>query len=110
MSDKIPSESQLGAPDNTDIDLDAMINATESLTSDIVTFFQGLKNICSLYLIGTKDSKELGKLISDLNKFQGIFTQEEIYEFVQRRQDWIAVKRDVEKVMYGLGVKDCTIM
>lgn len=37
MSDKIPSESQLGAPDNTDIDLDAMINATESLTSDIVT-------------------------------------------------------------------------
>ncbi|CAL9731772.1 recyclin-1 [Monosporozyma unispora] len=77
---------------------------------NIVPFFQGLKNICSLYLIGTKDSKELGKLISDLNKFQGIFTQEEIYEFVQRRQDWIAVKRDVEKVMYGLGVKDCTIM
>lgn len=77
---------------------------------NIVPFFKGLKNICSLYLIDTKDSKELGKLISDLNKFEGIFTQEEIYEFVQRRQDWIAVKRDVEKVMYGLGVKDCSIM
>lgn len=49
-------------------------------------------------------------MISDLGKFQGLFTQEEIYEFVQRRADWIRVKRDVEKVMYGLGVKDCVIM
>lgn len=77
---------------------------------NVLPYFQGLKNICSLYLIDSKDSKELGKLICDLGKFQGIFTQEEIYEFVQRRQDWIAVKREVEKVMYGFGVKDCVIM
>ncbi|KAK5963460.1 Rcy1p PWA37_004590 [Arxiozyma heterogenica] len=77
---------------------------------NVVPYFQGLKNICSLYLIDSKDSKELGKLICDLGKFQGIFTQEEIYEFVQRRQDWIAVKREVQKVMYGFGVKDCVIM
>ncbi|CCK69323.1 Rcy1p KNAG_0C02120 [Huiozyma naganishii CBS 8797] len=76
----------------------------------IVPYFQSLKNVCSLYLIDTKDSKELGRLICDLGKFQGVFTQEEIYEFVQRRQDWIAVKRDVQKVMYGLGLKDCRVM
>lgn len=76
----------------------------------IVPYFQGLKNVSSLYLIDGKDSKELGKLISDLGKFQGIFTQEEIYEFVQRRQDWVSVKRDVEKVMYGLGLNDCVIV
>lgn len=76
----------------------------------LLPLYQGLKNIGQLYIISGKDSKELGKMISDLGKFQGLFTQEEIYEFVQRRSDWIRVKRDVEKVMYGLGVKDCTIM
>ncbi|KAL3230597.1 Recyclin-1 [Nakaseomyces bracarensis] len=76
----------------------------------LLPLYQGLKNIGQLYIISGKDSKELGKMISDLGKFQGLFTQEEIYEFVQRRSDWIRVKRDVEKVMYGLGVKDCVIM
>lgn len=76
----------------------------------IIPYFQALKNVSNLYLIDGKDSKDLGKLIGDLNKFQGIFSQEEIYELVQRRQDWVLVKRDVEKVMYGLGLKDCTIM
>lgn len=76
----------------------------------LVRLYQGLKNIGQLYIISGKDSKDLGKMISDLGKFQGLFTQEEIYEFVQRRADWIRVKRDVEKVMYGLGVKDCVIM
>lgn len=76
----------------------------------IIPYFKSLKNISNLYLIDGKDSKELGKLIGDLNKFQGIFSQEEIYEFVQRRQDWVLVRRDVEKVMYGLGIKDCIIM
>lgn len=76
----------------------------------IIPYFQALKNVSNLYLIDGKDSKDLGKLIGDLNKFQGIFSQEEIYELVQRRQDWTLVKRDVEKVMYGLGLRDCTIM
>ena len=76
----------------------------------IVPYFQSLKNVGNLFLIDGKDSKELGKLIGDLNQFQGVFSQEEIYEFVQRRQDWVLVKRDVEKAMYGLGIKDCVIM
>ncbi|CAI4043446.1 Rcy1p SKDI_10G0180 [Saccharomyces kudriavzevii IFO 1802] len=77
---------------------------------NVVPYFVGLKPIGQLYIISGKDSKELGKLISDLGKFNGIFTQEEIYEFVQRRSDWIRVRKDVEKVMYGLGIRDCCIM
>ncbi|QLQ78799.1 hypothetical protein HG537_0B01470 [Torulaspora globosa] len=77
---------------------------------NIVPLFAALKNVAQLYLISGKDSKELGKMISDAGRFHGIFSQEEIYEFVERRSDWVKVKRDVEKVIYGLGVKDCTIM
>ncbi|EHN06388.1 Rcy1p [Saccharomyces cerevisiae x Saccharomyces kudriavzevii VIN7] len=77
---------------------------------NVVPYFVGLKSIGQLYIISGKDSKELGKLISDLGKFNGIFTEEEIYEFVQRRSDWVRVRKDVEKVMYGLGIRDCCIM
>lgn len=76
---------------------------------NIVPYFAGLKSVGQLYLISGKDSKELGKLICDVGKFQGVFTQEEIYELVQRRTDWLKVRKDVEKVMYGLGVSDCVI-
>lgn len=75
----------------------------------VVALFTGLKSIGQLYLVSGKDSKELGKMISDLGKFQGVFTQEEIYEFVQRRTDWLKVRRDVEKAMYGLGVTGCNV-
>ncbi|SCW03121.1 LAFE_0G03400g1_1 [Lachancea fermentati] len=76
----------------------------------IVPLFAGLKAVGQLYLVSSKDSKELGKMICDVGRFQGIFTQEEIYELVQRRTDWVRVRRDVEKVIYGLGVSDCTIL
>ncbi|KAH3687019.1 hypothetical protein WICPIJ_001991 [Wickerhamomyces pijperi] len=77
---------------------------------NITPFFIALKEVGQLYLIDTRDSKELGKLVMDLTKFNGIFKQEEIYEFVQRRSDWTKIKKDVERVMYGLGLTDCSIM
>lgn len=76
----------------------------------VMPYFQSLKKVGSIYIIGGSDSKAIGKLVSDLSKFNGIFTQEEIYEFVQRRQDWPNIKRDVEKVMYGFGLVDCAIV
>ncbi|AQZ10574.1 RCY1 (YJL204C) [Zygosaccharomyces parabailii] len=76
----------------------------------VVPLFIALKNVGQLYIISGKDSKELGKMICDVNRFKGIFSQEEIYEFVERRSDWVRVRRDVEKVMYGLGLKDCVVM
>lgn len=76
----------------------------------VVPLFVALKNVGQLYIVSGKDSKELGKMICDVNRFKGIFSQEEIYEFVERRSDWVRVKRDVQKVMYGLGLKDCVVM
>lgn len=76
----------------------------------IYPLFQALKKIGSIYLIGGDEAKAIGQLVSDLSKFNGIFRQEEIYEFVQRRQDWPVIKRHVEKVMYGLSIADCTII
>lgn len=77
---------------------------------NITPYFAALKQVGQLYLISKDDSKELGKLIGDLSKFNGIFRQEEIYEFVTKRTDWLKVKKDVEKAMYGLGITDCVIM
>lgn len=76
----------------------------------IMPLYQALKKIGNLYLISGDDSKSIGKLVSDLSKFNGIFGQEEIYEFVQRREDWPLIKKYVEKVMYGFGFGDCTIV
>lgn len=76
----------------------------------VMPLYLGLKNVGSLYLIGGEDSKAIGKLVCDIAKFNGIFRQEEIYELVQRRKDWYLIKKHVEKVMYGFGLGDCTIV
>ncbi|ODV89683.1 hypothetical protein CANCADRAFT_17782, partial [Tortispora caseinolytica NRRL Y-17796] len=71
-------------------------------------YFAALKTLGQLYLIDGEDSKEIGALVGDLNRFKGVFQAEELYEFAQRRADWPKVKREVEKVMYGLV--ECIIM
>lgn len=76
----------------------------------VYPLFEALKKVGTIYLISGEDSKAIGRLVSDLSKFNGIFSQEEIYEFVQRRQDWPLIKKHVEKVMYGLSLADCTVM
>lgn len=76
----------------------------------IYPLFQALKKVGTIFLIGGDDGKAIGQLVSDLSKFNGIFSQEEIYEFVQRRQDWPQIKKHVEKIMYGLSLGDCVVM
>ncbi|KAH3899757.1 Rcy1p SCDLUD_004045 [Saccharomycodes ludwigii] len=75
----------------------------------IVKLFTGLKSVGQLFLIDGKDSKELGRMICDVGKFNGIFSQEEVYELIQRRADWYRVKKNVERIMYGLGFGECII-
>lgn len=75
----------------------------------LLPYFAALKEIGQLFLIDARDAKALGQTLSDMSRFRGIFKPEEILEFVQRRQDWLLVKRDVEKVIYGIGV-DCIVM
>lgn len=76
----------------------------------MIPYFVALKEIGQMYLIDGKDAKELGKMLSDMTRFGGIFQPEEVFEFAQRREDWLRVRREVEKVMYGFGVADCSIM
>jgi len=51
--------------------------------------------------------KELAAVIADTDRYKGIFGAEEVYEFAERRADWYAVKKDVERAMYGIG---CMLM
>ncbi|PVH15695.1 uncharacterized protein CXQ87_003541 [Candidozyma duobushaemuli] len=89
---------------------DFILTHVKSNKRMIFPLFQALKKVGSIYLIGGEDAKAIGQLISDLTKFNGIFSQEEIYEFVQRRADWPLIKKHVQKVMYGLSLIDCTIV
>ncbi|ODV81642.1 uncharacterized protein CANTADRAFT_24510 [Suhomyces tanzawaensis NRRL Y-17324] len=89
---------------------DFMVAHIKSNKRMVLPLYQSLKKVGNIYLIGGTDSKAIGKLVSDLSKFNGIFGQEEIYEFVQRRQDWPQIRKHVEKVMYGFGLGDCTIV
>ena len=70
----------------------------------VLPLYQALIKIGNIYLISGDDSKSIGKLVSDLSKFNGIFSQEEIYEFVQRRQDWPIIKNMLKKLCMGLDL------
>ncbi|SMQ52657.1 unnamed protein product [Zymoseptoria tritici ST99CH_1A5] len=48
-------------------------------------------------------AKELATIIADSQRYHGIITTEEVYEFAERRADWYLVKGDVERAMYGVG-------
>lgn len=76
----------------------------------VLSFLTALKSIAQLYLIDSSNSKDIGKLVVKIGRENGIFNQEEIYEFVTRRADWEIIQKDVDKIMYGLGLTDCTLM
>lgn len=79
-----------------------------------VQYFASFKKISQLYLIdcseNNKQCKELGKLIIDIGRDNGIFSPEEVYRFVSRRSDWLKIKKAVDKIMYGFTPEDCIIM
>ncbi|OUM51094.1 hypothetical protein BVG19_g175 [[Candida] boidinii] len=78
-----------------------------------VQYFVSLKTISQLYLVDCstkKGAKELGKLVIDIGRDNGIFTPQEVYQFVSRRSDWLSIKKNVDKIMYGFGADDCIIM
>ncbi|TKA27760.1 hypothetical protein B0A50_04861 [Salinomyces thailandicus] len=100
----------------------------------LVPYFQALRELGQIYLVhidppaayfsanakGKRGSllsskgsttatqaKELAAIMADTQRYHGIITVEEVYEFAQRRADWYLVKGDVERAMYGVG---CSIM
>ncbi|AOA64558.1 Plasma membrane protein recycling [Komagataella phaffii CBS 7435] len=92
-------------------DLNFMYNFfLELKLKPIVNYFIALRQIAQLYLIDSENSNEIGKLVVRIGKDNGMFTQEEVYEFVTRRADWERIKKHVDKIIYGLQLQDCIIM
>lgn len=52
-------------------------------------------------------AKELATIVADSTRYHGILPAEEVYEFVERRADWIQVKGEVDGAMYGVGCVVC---
>ena len=73
-------------------------------------YFVALKEIGHIFIIEEGQGKAVGSIVTDVIRFEGIFRPEEVYEFVQCRSDWLKIKRDVEKALFGLGRDDCLIM
>jgi recyclin-1 len=73
-------------------------------------YYTALKEIGQLFLIDEDQGKAVASVVADIIRFEGVFRPEEVYEFVQCRADWIKIKRDVEKAIFGLGREDCLIM
>jgi recyclin-1 len=77
---------------------------------NIMSYYAALKEVGHLFIIEEGQGKAVASVVSDVIRFEGIFRPEEIYEFVQRRSDWLKIKRDVEKAIFGLGREDCLVM
>jgi recyclin-1 len=73
-------------------------------------YYAALKEVGHLYIIEEGQGKAVASIVTDMVRFEGIFRPEEVYEFVQCRQDWLKIKKDVEKALFGLGRDDCLIM
>lgn len=76
------------------------------------SYFGGPKNkraslLSTKETVTAKQAKELATIIADSQRYHGIFSAEEVYEFAERRADWYLVKPYVESAMYGVG---CSLM
>ncbi|KAK7206512.1 exocyst complex component Sec10-like protein [Myxozyma melibiosi] len=77
----------------------------------LLDYFAALREIAQLYLIDSSHSRDIGQVMTDVvQRFAGIVTAEDVLEYVQRRADWLLVKKAVEKAVYGLGLTDCVVM
>ena len=73
-------------------------------------YFTALKEVGNIFIISEGEGKAVASLVSDVLRFEGVLRPEEIYEFVQCRTDWLRIKRDVERAIFGVGREDCVIM
>ncbi|KAL9095626.1 MAG: hypothetical protein Q9165_002058 [Trypethelium subeluteriae] len=73
----------------------------------LTPYFTALRELSQIYLIDSKHAKDIATVVADADRYHGVITAEEMYEFAERRADWLVVRRDVEKAMYGIG---CLVM
>lgn len=77
---------------------------------DLTSYFVALREVAQIYLIGgdsERDVNEMATIISDSERYRGVFTVEEVVEFAERRSDWLLVKGRVEGKVKGEG---CCVM
>ena len=77
---------------------------------DLNNYFNALKEVAQIYLIdgsSDKDINEMAAIISDSERYKGVFTVEEVIEFAERRSDWLLVRGRVEKRVQG---DSCVVM
>ncbi|KAF1815562.1 hypothetical protein P152DRAFT_505444 [Eremomyces bilateralis CBS 781.70] len=73
----------------------------------LTEYFIALREVAQIFLISGKHAKEIATIIADPDRYQGIFRPEDVYEFAERRADWLMIKPNVERAMYGAG---CVVM
>ncbi|KAF2763622.1 hypothetical protein EJ03DRAFT_392496 [Teratosphaeria nubilosa] len=64
----------------------------------LLPYFHALRELGQIYL-----AQALAALMADGGRYCGVFAAEEVYEFAERRADWLAVRGEVERAMYGVG-------
>ncbi|CAG8772888.1 9085_t:CDS:2, partial [Cetraspora pellucida] len=81
--------------------------ATSLKQKNITPYFIALKELGNVYIISS--APDIGLFVREAGRFKGVFLPEEVYEFCQKREDWLAVKHEVEKELYGLKPEDCVL-
>lgn len=77
---------------------------------DLNNYFNALREVAQIYLIdgkSEKDISEMAAIISDGDRYKGVFTVDEVVEFAERRSDWLLVRGRVEKKVQG---DSCLVM
>jgi recyclin-1 len=70
----------------------------------VISYFSSLKLVGEIFIVS--DPKDLGTLVRDTSRYQGTLSPDDLYELVQRRQDWKKIDKLVEKQLFGLKLAD----
>ncbi|KIW17448.1 hypothetical protein PV08_04642 [Exophiala spinifera] len=92
-------------------DLTAYANfVAQFRNNNLTSYYTALREVAQIYLIGgesERDVAEMATIISDGERYKGVFTVEEVVEFAERRSDWLLVKARVEGKVKG---DNCVVM
>jgi len=78
--------------------------------NDLNSYFTALREVGQIYLIEGRNDRELNEMasiISDGERYAGVFTVDEVVEFAERRSDWLSIKGKVEAKVSG---DSCVLM
>lgn len=73
----------------------------------MVPQFEALRELAGVFLIAKEDPAGIAAVITDKERWRGVWRTEEVYEFAARRGDWVEIRKAVEGKMFGFG---CGVM